>query len=75
MSYTYIIKPKIDITQSMIDVCVQDSVSSIRTSVDGLLGVLKWSGGEPPIFSEDTKYTHDEILVEMNKLNWKKPGI
>lgn len=71
MSYTYIIKTKLDITQAMLDVCVEDSVDNLRTSNDGLLAVLKWSGTNPPMFSGDTKYTHEEILVEMAKENWK----
>jgi len=71
--YTYIIKTKLDITPAMLDACIQDSVDNLRTSVDGLLAVLKWSGEAPPMFSGDTKYNHSEILVEMAKPEWNPP--
>lgn len=70
MDCTYIIKTKADITQAMLDVCIQESVANLRTSIDGLLSVLKWKGIDPPMFSGDTKYTHSEILTEMAKVEW-----
>lgn len=73
MNCTYIIKTKADISQAMLDVCVQESVDNLRTSVDGLLAVLKWSGDDPPIFDGDTKYTHSEILVIMATEAWNRP--
>ena len=66
----YIIKTKADITQDMLDVCVQYSVENLRTSNDGLLSVLKWSGADPPMFSGDTKYTHKEILTVLAGEDW-----
>ena len=65
----YIIKTKADITQAMIDVCMQDSLINLRTSIDGR-SILKWQGDDPSMFSADTKYTHAEILVEMAKPEW-----
>ena len=73
MDYTYIIKTKTDITQPMLDVCVQSSVSNLRTSVDGLLAVLKWNGANPPMFSGDVKYTHAQIIAEIDKPEWNDP--
>lgn len=70
---TYTIKTKADITQAMLDVCIETSVDNLRTSVDGLLAVLKWNGGNPPIFDEDTKYTHIEILAVMATEAWTSP--
>lgn len=69
----YIIKTKADITQAMLDVCIETSTDNLRTSLDGLLSVLKWSGTDPPMFSGDTKYTHTEILAEMAKVEWTVP--
>jgi len=75
MQCKYIIKTKTDITQSMLDVCVQSSISNLRTSQDGLLAVLKWSGSDPSMFSSDTKYTHSQILTELSGTNWTTPDI
>lgn len=70
MDCTYIIKTKLDITQAMLDVCVENSVDNLRTSIDGLLAVLKWEGENPPMFSGDTKYDHTEIRVVMATSEW-----
>ena len=70
MAKTYIIKTKADITQSMIDLCLETSIDTLRVSTDGLQSVLKWSSADPPMFSADTKYTHAEILAEMGKPLW-----
>ena len=70
MDCIYIIKTKADITQAMLNVCIQNSVANLRTSLDGLECVLKWKGSDPPMFSGDTKYTHSEMLLEMAKPEW-----
>jgi len=74
MECTYIIKTKADITQAMLDVCVQDSISNLRTSIDGLLAILKWEltdpPTDPPVFDGDTKFTHAQMLTEMTGANW-----
>ena len=75
MECTYIIKTKADITQDMLDVCQQTSVANLRTSIDGLLSVLKWSGSNPDMFSGDTKYTHAEIRIELAKIEWTPPEL
>lgn len=75
MDCTYIIKTKLDITQAMLDDCIQTSVDNLRTSNDGLLAVLKWSGVEPAQFAADTKYTHAQILTEMGGVNWVSPEL
>jgi len=73
MEYTYIIKTKADITQAMLDVCQENEVEDLRTSLDGTLAVLKWIGEDPPVFDGETKYTHTEILTEMAGANWTPP--
>jgi len=75
MAYTYIIKTKADITQAMLDVCQENAIADLRTSVDGVLAVLKWSGEDPPVFDGETKYTHTEILTEMAKVEWDSPDV
>ena len=72
MSCIYIIKTTGDITQAMIDVCQEDSLTTLRDSTDGR-SVLKWQGTDPPMFSGDTKYSPTEILVEMEKIEWTQP--
>ncbi len=69
---TYIIKPTVDITQAMVDVCQENSLTTLTNSTDGR-SVLKWQGTDPPMFSGDTKYTHSEILLEMDKAEWNLP--
>lgn len=58
----------------MLDVCIEESVDNLRTSIDGLLAVLKWEGTDPPMFDGDTKYTHTQILVVMAGTNWTPVG-
>ncbi len=71
MAHTYIIKTKADITQAMVDLCEEDSLTSLRDSVDGTLSVLKWDvSPDPAMFSGDTKYTHAEIRTTMSGTDW-----
>ncbi len=70
MEFRYTIKTQAEITQEMLDVCIQTSLDTLRPSLDGLLSVLMWQGTDPLIFSGDIKYTQSEIIVEMNKPNW-----
>lgn len=67
--FTYIIKTKASITQAMIDVCQEDSLTSLRDSTDGR-SWLKWQRTDPPMFSGDTKYTHTEAVTECLKPEW-----
>lgn len=70
MDYTYIIKPTVDVTQAMIDVCEITSLNTPRNSSDGR-SVLKWRGEEDPVmFAGDTKYDQAGIDTEMLKPEW-----
>ncbi len=68
---TYIIITTTDITQPMLDVCMQNSTDALRNSSDGR-SVLKWEGSDPAIFDAYTKYNHDEILVELEDSEWQQ---
>jgi len=71
MIYRYTIKPVPDITQAMLDICVQDSLDDLTKSIDGTLAWLKWPGNDPAIFSSDTKYTQEEMRTEIQKAAWQ----
>lgn len=70
---TYVILPTEDVTQQMIDDCIQTSIETLRKSLDGDLAVLKYSGTKPASLGERTDLTHAEILVEMAGPLWNDP--
>jgi len=48
---------------------------TVRTSLDGTLAVLKWTGPTPEVFEGETVYAHVNILPIMNSPEWSEPMI
>ena len=71
--YTYVILPTADVTQAIIDVCVQTSMDTLRKSLDGTEAVLKYLGDKPSILDPYTDYTHAEIIPIMCNSEWSDP--
>jgi len=69
MIHTYVIVPVAELTQEMIDAAIQDSINTLRKSLDETQAVLKFDGS-PSCFSGYTQYTHEEILAVMNEASW-----
>ena len=49
---------------------IQNSVSTLRKTLDGTKAILKWDGDTPSCFDGMATYTHSEILAELSKLEW-----
>ena len=67
---TYVIIPTAELTQQMVDDCVETTIDTVRKSVDTTLCVLKYNGDKPASIAAYTDYTHEQILVEMAKPEW-----
>lgn len=59
-----------DLSDEMIEPCLQSSQDTVRKSIDGSKCLLKWEGNTPSIFSEETIYTHSEILEVLSGSEW-----
>jgi len=72
---TYIVKLVDEVTQAMIDICLEDSFDTLRKSNDGTECILKWEGADPLIFDNETKYTHSGIMVILEGEDWQSEMI
>ena len=59
-----------DITDEMIEIAIQLSISDLRKSLDGTKAILKWNGDTPTCFDGMKTYNHSEILTELAKSDW-----
>ena len=70
MADKYIIIDLEDVTQQMIDDCIETSFDTLRLSLDELQTILKWNGETPAsilaLDPQPTQYTHEEILAFLN---------
>jgi len=70
MERTYIIIDLEDITQEMIDECIQQSFEYLRRNLVGDKAILKWEGETPSslIMLALPEYTNEEILDILNNI-------
>ena len=70
MADKYIIIDLEDITQDMIDDCIETSFDTLRLSLDELQTILKWNGETPAsivaLDPQPTQYSYAEILAILN---------
>ena len=71
---TYVIVTNNELSQQMVDDCVETSLDTVRKN-DGVGGdsskaILKYEGAKPASIAAYTDYTHAEILVELAKPEW-----
>jgi hypothetical protein len=70
MTKTYIIIDLEDVTQDMIDACIENSFDTLRHSLDDLQTILKWNGETPASIAAldpvPTILTQEEILAILN---------
>jgi hypothetical protein len=59
-----------DINDEMIQNAMQISKDSLRKSLDGTKGLLKWEGETPSCFEGMTIYNHSEILEILRGSDW-----
>ena len=65
-----------DITPSIMNDCLETSMNTLSTSVDGSPAILKWKGGPPAwvaTFGLST-YTQSQIRVLCKTAPWMPPG-
>ena len=53
-----------------IDSCLQNSIDTLRLSVDGTQALLKWEGETPEVLASASTYTHSEILEILSGPSW-----
>ena len=73
MDYTnrkWVIVNVSDITDEMIVNAIQSSMATLRKTLDGSKGILKFEGNTPSCFEGLTTYNHNEILTELAKSAW-----
>ena len=73
MDYTnrkWVIVNVSDITDEMIVNAIQSSMATLRKTLDGSKGILKFEGNTPSCFEGLTTYNHSEILTELAKSAW-----
>jgi len=70
MTKHYIIIDLADVTQDMIDDCIETSLDTLRISLNGIETILKWNGETPTsilaLDPQPTQYTNAEIKVILN---------
>ena len=70
----YTIVPSAEVTQNMVDVCLETSFETLRHTVTGDdFVVLKWDGITPPSLSSYVEYNHEQILTVMATSAWSYP--
>jgi hypothetical protein len=75
-NFTYVILNKSEIVNGdgveLIDFSqlLNRSASTLRYTLDDSKGVIKYNGDQPSFLNGKTTYTHQEILVEMDKSAW-----
>lgn len=76
----YIIFDSSNLNLINFDEVLEDSINTVRKSLDDLKVVLKWEGDLIPpsvaaLPSYDGIYNHDEVFTIMNTLEWSNPDI
>lgn len=68
MAYTYTIVPFTDVTDAMVDQCIETSIDDLRHTTSGTDRViLKWDGATPSLLSSYTTHTYSDILTILNE--------
>ena len=76
MDLIYAIIPVTEITQEMIDYCVQTRIDTLRKNIAGTEAILKWHSPTPQCLEDYTHYTHNEILaiIADPENGWQEAG-
>jgi len=72
----YVIISSLEIDEIVFDQVLENSVETLRTSVDGTQTFIKYSGDEPSFLSNCTTkseaYSHDDFLEIVSTATWSK---
>jgi len=76
MTLIYAIIPVNEVTQEMIDYCIQTSIETMRKNLAGTEAILKWYLPTPQYLEGYTQYAHSEILaiIADPKNGWQEAG-
>ena len=66
MPLKYAIIPVNEVTQEMVDYCIQTSFATLRKNLDGTQAVLKWNAPTPSYLEIYSPYNLSEILAYIN---------
>lgn len=66
MPLKYAIIPVNEVTQELVDYCIQTSFDTLRKNLDGTQAVLKWNPPTPSYLEIYTPYNLSEILAYIN---------
>ena len=70
---TYIILEDTEVSSINFNEIIEDSLDTLRYSVDGDKTIVKFKGTTPDFLAGKTKYTHKEILIIVGTSEWNKP--
>tara|TARA_R100000963_G_C4540152_1_gene37652 strand:- start:19 stop:249 length:231 start_codon:yes stop_codon:yes gene_type:complete len=70
---TYIILEDTEVSSINFNEIIEDSIDTLRYSVDGTQTIVKFKGTTPDFLAGKTKYTHKEILIIVGTSEWNKP--
>ena len=69
----YFVVNRVDVTQDMLNECVENSIDNLRINDIGTKAIMKGynDGSVPPSMSGYTSYTHTTILTELENDEWQ----
>ena len=70
----YVILKLSDVTQEMIDNCMETSFDTLRVSKNGNT-ILKWEGNKPTCLYGIKDYTYSKIKEKLKKAEWNDEDI
>lgn len=71
MAKTYVIVPTGELTQQMIDDCIETSSDTLRRNDINTKCILKYEGSKPASITSYSDYTYEQILTELENSEWQ----
>lgn len=69
----YVVMLLSQVTDQMIDDCLETSRETLRLNNDGTKTILKYEGEKPASLTPYVEYDHDEILEILSAPEWTTP--
>jgi hypothetical protein len=70
---TYVILEETEVSSINFNEIIEDTIDTLRYSVDGTKTIVKFNGTTPDFLDGKTQYTHEEILIIVGTSEWNKP--
>lgn len=72
----YLIIPTSELSKVVFDEVMEDSIDTVRKSIDGSKTFIKWDGSPPEFVSllvgAEGPYTHEQIVEILGTSEWSK---